>query len=161
MLKNLRQMKHEFLQHWKHYVFQSLFFTFLMFIVLVFLTLENAVVAASVGSSAFVVFAMPNSVPAKPRNLIGGQIVGMACGALGSFLAVIMPGSSLLFYSVAVGLSIFIMVVTDTEHPPASGTALGVAISSFSWNVALGVITACIFLSVVHVAARKHIRDLV
>jgi len=42
------------------------------------------------------------------------------------------------------------MVVVDTEHPPASGTALGVAITGFSLNAVIAVITSVIILSLVH-----------
>lgn len=155
------QMREEFFTHWKHYVFQSMFATAVMIIVLIFMTLHNAVVAASVGSSAFVVFAMPNSIPARPRNVIGGQIIGMLCGLLGNFIAHCTPAPVILGYAVAVGLSIFIMVVVDAEHPAASGTALGVAITSFSWNVAAGVVTAVIILSLVRRFMRSYIYDLV
>jgi len=53
------------------------------------------------------------------------------------------------------------MVVTDTEHPPASGTALGVAVTGFSWNVAVAVVTAVVVLSLVHHFFKSSIRDLV
>jgi CBS-domain-containing membrane protein len=53
-------------------------------------------------------------------------------------------------YSVAVGLSFFTMVVTRTEHPPASGTALGVAIAGFSLGAAIAVVTSVVMLSLVH-----------
>jgi len=151
----------ELKKHWKNYLFQSLFATLTMLIVLIFMTLHNEVVAASIGSSAFVVFAMPRSVPARARNVIGGQIIGMATGAFGHYLCTALPYPDIIFYSVAVGLSIFIMVVVDMEHPPASGTALGVAITSFSWTVGLGVIISVVFLSLVRHFFRRYIRDLV
>jgi len=155
------QMRDEFTQHWKAYVFQSLFATMVMLVVLLFLTLQNAVVAASVGSSAFVVFAMPKSIPARSQNVIGGQIIGMLCGLLGNWLAHGTPVHEYIGFAVAVGLSIFIMVVVDMEHPPASGTALGVALTSTSWRVAVGVVSSVVLLSLIRIVFKKHIRDLV
>ncbi|MCK5147964.1 HPP family protein [bacterium] len=159
--RNYIQMRDEFLMHWKAYVFQSMFATIVMFLVLLFLTLQNAVVAASVGSSAFVVFAMPDSIPARARNVIGGQIIGMLCGLLGYVIANSTQAPEYLGYAIAVGLSIFIMVVVDMEHPPASGTALGIAITSTNWNISLGVIAAVVLLSLTKKIFRKYIRDLV
>jgi CBS-domain-containing membrane protein len=37
------------------------------------------------------------------------------------------------FAAIAVGLSIFIMTITNTEHAPAAGIALGLVINQ--WNV--------------------------
>ncbi|MEA3225762.1 MAG: HPP family protein, partial [Planctomycetota bacterium] len=122
----------EFRAYWKNYVFQSLLATLVIFFILLSLSFqEDAVIIASLGATAFIVFAMPNQITARSRNIIGGYIVGFLCGFVCSLvpIAEVMNeslGHSLL-YAVAVGLSIFIMVVIDTEHPPASGVALGVA----------------------------------
>ncbi|MEA3475081.1 MAG: HPP family protein [Candidatus Cloacimonadota bacterium] len=66
---------------------------------------------------------------------------------------------SILVYSLAVGLSIFVMVVIDTEHPPASGTALGIVITGFSLNATIAVITSAIVLSLVHHFFKPYLRD--
>ena len=63
-------------------------------------------------------------------------------------------------YSLAVGLSIFIMVITDTEHPPASGTALGVAINGFSAKVLVALIASVIALSLIHHFFKGYLKDL-
>ena len=52
------------------------------------------------------------------------------------------------------------MVALDLEHPPASGTALGVAIVGFSPGVFIAVITGSIILSIAHRLLRKYLRDL-
>jgi CBS-domain-containing membrane protein len=56
----------------------------------------------------------------------------------------------LVCYSLAVGLSIFTMVVTDTAHSPAAGTALGVAITGISPNVLVAGILSIVLLSLMH-----------
>ncbi|MHA1505856.1 MAG: HPP family protein [Candidatus Asgardarchaeia archaeon] len=145
---------------WKNYVFQSLLATLTVFLVLLLLSIEHAVIIASIGATSFIVFAMPKNITARPRNVIGGHMVGLFSGSLFSLI----PQTSFIFsitlYSFAVGLSIFMMVVTDTEHPPAAGTALGVVVRGFSLNVAIAVITSSLILSAVHHLLRPLLRDL-
>ena len=161
MKRSIAEKAEQLKLFWKNYVFQSLFATLVIFAVLLVLRFQQVVIIASIGSTAFIVFAMPNSIAARPVNIIGGQLVGFACGYLcglipheSSFLA------AAVIYSLAVGLSIFIMVVTDTEHPPASGTALGVAISGFSPKVLIALIASVLALSLVHYFFKKHLKDL-
>ena len=161
MQRTFRQMKSEFQEHWKNYVLQSLMATATIGAVLFFLTLQNAVIVASIGASTFIVFAMPKSITAKPRNLIGGHMVGLVIGSLCALIPHPTNGACVGVYALAVGISIFIMVVIDTEHPPASGTTLGVAMTGFAWNVAVAVVTAVIVLSLVHYFFEGRIKDLV
>jgi CBS-domain-containing membrane protein len=102
---------------------------------------------------------MPGSVTAKTRNLAGGHVVGLICGALGALTASYLPWP-IVAYALAVGLSIFVMVVTDTEHPPASGTALGVAMTGCPWEGVVGVLTGVVVLAVAHRLLRTRLRDL-
>ena len=67
---------------------------------------------------------------------------------------------SSLIYAMAVGMSFFIMVVTDTEHPPGSATALGIVIGSFSWAIAITVVASAVILSIIHISFKKYLRDL-
>ena len=159
------KMFREFRLYWKNYVFQSLLATFIIFVLILSLSIrDDAVIIASIGATTFIVFAMPNNVIAKPRNLIGGHLVGLACGIVCSLIpnpAFIHPTiAHSLVYALAVGLSIFIMVVIDTEHPPASATALGVAIKGFSVNVTVALIASIVILALIHRLFKRHLRDL-
>lgn len=160
MRRSVRKMIEEFRLYWKHYVLQSLFATAAVFVVLYFLSLQNAVIIASLGASTLIVFALPDSITAKPRNVIGGDLVGLFWGTLFSLI----PHDALLGYLVcyapAVGLFIFTMVVTDTEHPPASGTALGVAITGMSPVVVIAVVLGIVLLSLIHRFFKPCLRDL-
>jgi len=63
-------------------------------------------------------------------------------------------------YSLAVGTTIFTMVVIDVEHPPAAGTALGVAITGISLDVFIAVNMSIILLSLIRKFFKPYIRDL-
>ncbi|HOD29088.1 MAG TPA: HPP family protein [Syntrophales bacterium] len=150
----------EFRKYWKHYVLQSLLATLSVFVVLYFLSWQHAVIIASIGASAFIVFAMPDYVTAQARNVIGGQMVGLFCGFLYSLIPHPFLFASILIYSLAVGTSIFVMVVTDTEHPPAAGTALGVAMTGISVHVLVAVVLSIGLLSLIRWLFKPYLRDL-
>ena len=139
---------------------QSLLATLSVFIVLYFLSLQHAVIIASIGATAFIVFAMPDSITAQPRNVIGGQLVGLFCGFLFSLIPQPSIIYSIIVYSLAVGVTIFAMVVIDMEHPPASGTALGVAMTGISLEVFIAVSISIIMLSLIHKFCKPYIKDL-
>ncbi|MCK4526846.1 HPP family protein [candidate division WOR-3 bacterium] len=151
----------KFRKAWKAYLLQSFYGACVVCIILVVLNVQHLVVIASLGASCFIVFAMPNNVTAKPRNVIGGHLVGLICGSLFSLIPHPTFLISVLVYSLAIGASIFIMVVTDTEHPPASGTALEVVISGFSLGLALTILVFSVTLSLAHHFLKRYIKDLV
>ena len=158
--RRLLRIRREFNKLWKNYLYQSFLATVVVLIVFLLLTAEHAVVIASIGATAFIVFTMPRNITAKPRRVIGGHLVGLFSGSLCSLI----PHSSILaaviVYSVAVGISILLMVALDVEHPPASGTALGIAITGFSPSVMLAVLTSSIILSLAHHFLKRFLKDL-
>jgi CBS-domain-containing membrane protein len=129
---------------------------------------HNKAIAASLGSSAFVVFASPNAYSARLRSIIGGNIVGIITGALLSLLlSVFIPSvyqgwttPRIAAGAVAVSLSMFIMSITDTEHPPAAGLALGIVLGSWNWNNLLVIAAAVTFLGAVKKFFSSKIIDL-
>jgi hypothetical protein len=52
------------------------------------------------------------------------------------------------------------MVVIDTEHPPSSGVALGVAINGFSLDVTISIITSVVVLTITHHFFKRYLHDL-
>ncbi len=160
MRRSVQKMVEEFRLYWRHYVLQSLIATVAVFVVLYFLSLQNAVIIASLGATAFIVFAMPGYITAQPRNVIGGHLFGLFWGFVFSLVPHAAMIGSLVCYALAVGLSIFTMVVTDTEHPPAAGTALGVAITGISPQVLVTVVLSIILLSLIHHFFKPYLRDL-
>jgi len=149
------------IKSWKKYVFQSFLATLTVLLLILILKMEHIVVIASIGSTAFIVFALPKSITARPKNVIGGQIIGLLSGSICALIPHSSFISSIIVYSVAVGLSIFLMITTDTAHPPASGTALGIAITGFSINIALSLIISVTILSFIHHFLKPFLEDLV
>jgi CBS-domain-containing membrane protein len=158
---SLTTIDREFKQLWHHYVIQSIFAALCVFVVLWVLSGEQLVITTSIGASSFIVFAMPKAVTAQPRGIIGGYLIGLAVGALSWLVPHEAFLSTIVVYSAVVGASMFLMVVTDTEHPPACGIALGVAISGWSGTVTLTIVVSASILAIAHVVLARYLKDLV
>lgn len=112
-------------EKWKNYLWQSGAATIAIFIILlIFTRLTNVVIMAAVGATTFTVFAIPKQYTAGARNVIGGHIFGTSMGLLCFHFHSLLVGGSL-----AVGATMLLMIITNTEHPPAAGTALGLVVS--------------------------------
>ena len=146
---------------WKYYLYQSFLATAVVFFVLMLLTLENAVVIASIGATAFIVFTMPKNITARPRRIIGGHFIGLISGSLCFMIPHDSTLMTAIILSLAVGISIFLMVALDFEHPPVGGTALGVTLTGFSTEIFLALLTSVIILSLAHYFSKRFLRDLV
>ncbi len=124
--------------HRVRYLLQVILAAMVMFIILILLdVITHAALVAALGASTFIAFAMPHRAASNARYLVGGYAVGiLAGGAVGLLRALPMlasavgspPLATAVWGATAVGIAFFIMVVTDTEHPPAAGVALGLAI---------------------------------
>ena len=145
-----------------HYILQSLLATFSLFIVLLILQLATPVIVAALGATAFVVFAMPKNVTAQPRNVIGGHLVGVISGGACAIIFLSFGDNSdfihIIAASASVGVAIFIMVVTDTEHPPGCSTALGLVVD-LSEPIDVARFGAFILISATIIATVKHALD--
>ncbi|MRR58020.1 MAG: HPP family protein [Deltaproteobacteria bacterium] len=74
----------------------------------------------SFGASAVLLFGANDSPLAQPRNVVGGHLIS----ATVAVTIVALLGSGPFAIALAVGLSIFLMDVTRTTHPPGGATAL-------------------------------------
>ncbi len=156
----------KFKKNMKYYLLQSFFATLCTFVILIALgTIAPAVIVASIGSSIFILFAMPHSKTIRKRTIMGGYIVGILCGVLMSlfinrmnFLSGLVGGfpAKVIFTSLGVGLSIFLMVIFNFEHPPATGIALGLAIQPFNeWTILFILASGLILSGVKNVFGKK------
>ncbi len=108
----------------KNYVLQSFFAAFVLYLGLNLPLLgDEIILVAAAGSTAFIVFALPNSETAHPRRVIGSHL---ACGLIGLAFHTTYPSilSFELAVSLALGVAILAMVSLWLEHPPAGGTVL-------------------------------------
>ena len=62
--------------------------------------------------------------------------------------------------AVSVGIGIIIMVVTNTEHPPAAGTSLGLIIHGFDWSSVIFIIGSTVLLSLIRIILRHRMINL-
>jgi CBS domain-containing membrane protein len=89
--------------------------------------IENIFLIGSFGASSVLVFGSIQSPLAQPRNLIGGHLVSALVGVT---IYQVVPDLIWLTASLAVALSIVLMQVTKTLHPPGGATALIAVIGS-------------------------------
>lgn len=153
------------------YLFQCSLATLVLFLILTVegAHLSKAIVIAAIGSTAFVLFVTPHSPTASPRHVIGGHFVCLVIGsafsifdstAMGEAILATTPILFDLEAALAVGLGIFFMAATDTEHAPAAGTALAIVAHNFSFGLVFFLAASVVLLSVIHVLLRSRLRDL-
>ncbi len=132
--------------------------------------LTRTAIVAALGASTFIVFAMPNSRTAGPRRLIGGHIAGILCGLAcyylfnGGLLKDLSESYDIVIwfsYALSVVLSMFVMAITSTEHPPAASTALGIAAFGVSWQIVVFIIAFAVFLSLARRLLSPWLKDLI
>lgn len=152
------------------YLFQSLLATVAMLAVLLFVdNLSQAALAAGLGSSVVILFVHPSSHSASPRSLVGGHTMAVVMGSIFAILLFAAPVDAFLAdmaalrnftLAVSVGLLILGMAITDTEHPPAAGTVLGVATRPWELETFGIIIGAVVLLAVIQRILRPRLRDL-
>lgn len=151
----------KFPYYWKDYVKQSFYAALTVFLITIILS-KNPVLIASIGATAFIVFAMPNDISSDPKRIAGGHLSAFFVGAcFASFPFMEFVFFEALWFASSVGITIFIMVVLDIEHPPAAGTALGMVVHGYSDSSASAVIISILVLSLISHFTKPYLRDLV
>jgi CBS-domain-containing membrane protein len=166
----MRILDQKFRKNLVKYIFQCLLATLAILIILLFLdVLTETAIIASLGATAFIVFTMPYAYSSKTRPLLGGYIVGIIVGITLNTIATSTIITSLQlpqnitiagFGAISVGIAIFVMVATDTEHPPAAGIALGLIINVWEPTTILYIIIAVILLTSLKKALKPYMLDL-
>lgn len=153
------------------YIKQSLLAAGVVAIILYFLKFisSGVIIVAALGASSFIVFTMPNTIPAQPRRLIGGHAVGIIIGSVFHYIFITGPLSEItaqydhlyiLAGALVVGLSIFVMTITDTEHPPAATTALGIIIYGWTFQAIILVMVTAVGLALARKLLLPYLKDL-
>ena len=152
------------------FVFQAALATLVMLAILTFVhSLSSAAIAAGLASSVVGIFVGPSNRTAQVRSVVGGHGVALVLGSIFSFILFFGPVETYLIdvdylrnfsYAFAVGMAMLLMAITNTEHPPAAGTALGMASRDFDILIFLSIIGAVALLAVMKLAIRPYLRDL-
>ncbi|MEJ6978944.1 HPP family protein [Pedobacter sp. P351] len=82
---------------------------------------DNLFLIGSFGASSVLIYGMINSPLAQPRNLVGGHIISAIIGVT---IHKLIPNELWLSSALAVSISIVLMQITKTLHPPGGATAL-------------------------------------
>lgn len=82
---------------------------------------DNLYLIGSFGASSVLIYGIINSPLAQPRNLIGGHVF---CAIIGVTVQKLFGGEPWLACALAVSISIVVMQITKTLHPPGGATAL-------------------------------------
>ncbi len=86
-----------------------------------FVLSDNLFLIGSFGATSVLVYGAVNSPLAQPRNLIGGHLVSAFVGVT---IHKLIPNEVWLSSALAVSLSIVMMQITKTLHPPGGATAI-------------------------------------
>lgn len=88
---------------------------------------DHIFLVGSFGASAVLIYGTPHVEYAQPRNLIGGHIIS---AIIGITVYKLLASDIALASAIAVSLSIAVMHLTRTIHPPGGATALIAVIGS-------------------------------
>lgn len=148
--------------NYKKYLFQCSLATIVTFLILLFIDkISSLIIIASFGASTFIVFTKPSARGAKARNLIGGYLIGTIVGLAFYYINWLissklqLAGSHIflvLSSALSIGFTSLLLVITDTEHPPAVGMALALLINDWSY-----ISIAITLLAVVSLTAAKEL----
>ncbi len=146
------------LKPWKnHTLTQSLLGALLLAPIILIFEEHNLLIVASLGSTIFVVLAIPSSKSARARNVLIGHFIGLSAGSIASLITIqILPAV------IAVGITMLLMIITKTAHAPATGTALALSGSTLiSFQLAFGFLIVLVLIAIIHHTGKSYLRDLV
>jgi len=91
---------------------------------------EIALLMAPFGATVVIVFGLPNSPLAQPKNVILGHLITAFIGVF--FVQFI--GVTALTLAVATGIGVSAMLLTKTTHPPAGANPILIMLSAQTWT---------------------------
>ena len=149
---------------------QAVLATVVMLAILTFVnSLSTAAIAAGLASSVVGIFINPSNRTSRIRSVVGGHGVALVLGSIFTLILYLDPVETYLVdmehlrnlsYAFTVGVAVLLMAITNTEHPPAAATAIGMASREFDIFVFFSIIGAVFVLAVIKLALRPHLRDL-
>jgi CBS-domain-containing membrane protein len=160
-----------FRRYWYSYLVQGLLATAAMLIILLFVdSIADAALVAGLGSSVVILFVHPSASAARPRSVVGGHALGLVVGIGCSLLVFSSPAGGFIEHSrllsdfslaLSLGTVILVMAITNTKHPPAAGTVLGMSLQAFDPVRMVVFLVAILMLSIIQYLLRSHLHDLI
>lgn len=92
--------------------------------------LSQVLLIAPFGASCVLLFVLPQSPAARPRNVIGGHLLS----ALVGLLILTLVGNGIIAMGLGAGLAIVLMQLTGTVYPPAGGDPPVVILTGAGWS---------------------------
>ena len=171
----VRLLDPKFARNWRRYVGQSglatvtLMLTLWVADLITGANMARAILVASIGSTAFLLFISPRSSATSPRHVLGGHTIAVvvatsfalfADSVLGLWFVADVALLVGVYSAVAVGVAMLGMAALNAEHTPAAGTALAVVAQGFDWVLVAFIATAVLILLAAHAALRRYMVDL-
>ncbi len=153
----------KFKNHKLQYFLQCAAGTLALIFVLFYMNIMiETVIVASIGATSFIIFTMPHKESSCVKFILGGYLVGGFTGVIAYhlFTADIGIGGNAAA-AIAVGFAMFLMVMTNTEHPPAAAFALGIAVYGYDWKMLFFVFGVNVFLLFFKGIFRRWMIDLI
>jgi len=125
-------------------------------------SVSRGILIAALGSTGFVLFITPHAEVAQPRHSLGSHAIAIAAGTLFGVIGHTYSGIPIgIAAAVAVGVTMFIMALTDTSHAPAAGTALGMSVQEFHWDLIVMFLLGILALVFMHHLFKGKLKNLV
>lgn len=110
---------------------------------------------ASLGASCVLVFGAWNAPFSQPRNIIGGHAISGLIGI--SFYGFF--GNHPFVVSAAVALSIFLMMLTKTVHPPGGANPIIIMLGGYDWHYLFSPIIVGAVVIILYAVVLNNIRQ--
>ncbi len=157
-----------FTHRWRIYVSQSATAGLLLwFVLLAQDIISNGVIVAAIASSVAIVFFVPHSVASSPVRIVGGHVSAVLAAYIVVGIALMFPDAVAdarwftdFQGALALALVVLLMSITNTEHAPAAGTALGLAIRGAPWEAVVFIITAAALVAVARIVLGPRLHNL-
>ncbi len=91
---------------------------------------EVALIMAPFGATTVLVFGVPDSPLAQPKNVIFGHLITAIIGIVFTQYVGVTP----LTLAIATGLGVSVMLLTKTTHPPAGANPMLIMLAGQSWS---------------------------
>lgn len=120
--------------------------------------IDFALLMAPFGATAVLVFGVPDSPLAHPKNVIGGHLITASIGILFSLYVGVSP----LTLALATGIAVTAMLLTKTTHPPAGANPILIMMAGEGWHflvtpVLIGAVALVIVGKIMQVVKRNSL----